>query len=58
MWTIDARCSQCGKKNDCQDREKILKTLSVLSHELNTEEAFVSGPGDGLLVVACRDFSV
>ena len=58
MWTIDTRCSQCKLKETCADRKKIVQTLSPLANQLNTETEFVDGPGDGILVVACRDFAV
>jgi len=58
MWTIDARCAQCKHKDKCADRKKIMQTLSPLANELNTEEQFVDGPGDGILVVACREFAI
>lgn len=58
MWTIDARCSQCGKKDACADRSKLIGALSPLASELNTSEPFASGPGDGILIIACKDFAV
>ena len=58
MWTVDARCSQCKHKETCADRKKILTTLSPLANELNTDVTYVDGPGDGVLVVACREFAI
>lgn len=57
MWTIDAQCSRCGKKEACKDRPEIIKALSPLTNRLNTEPEFVDGPGDGILIVACKDFA-
>lgn len=58
MWTIDTRCSQCKHKPDCKDRTAILTTLSPLSNTLNTDAQHVDGTGDGILIVACKDFEV
>jgi len=58
MWTIDAPCARCSKKPSCKDRPEIIKTLSPLSNKLNTEEPFTDGPGDGILIVACKDLAV
>jgi hypothetical protein len=58
MWSGDAPCSRCEKKKECRDKVKILQTLSPLINELNTLPEHVDGPGDGLLVVACQDFTV
>ena len=57
-WTIDARCSKCGKKPECEDRKKLIGTLSPLTNELNTSEQYTEGPGDGILIIACNDFVV
>ena len=57
-WTIDARCSQCGKKATCPDKAKLIGTLSPLTNDLNTQEPHVSGPGDGIIILHCNDFSV
>jgi hypothetical protein len=68
MWTIDTSCSRCSKKDSfvrglierqaCEDRKKLIGVISPLTHELNTAEPFVSGPGDGIIIIACNDFSV
>ena len=66
MWSIDARCDQCthrpgpGRKPEtpCFDREKLLRTASQLTGELNLEEPYASGPGNGKLIVACADFAI
>jgi hypothetical protein len=59
MWTVDmTRCPACpanpAQGGDCADRKKIVQTLSALTHELNTDPAFVDGPGDGIIIVSCR----
>lgn len=56
-WTIDTRCSRCGKKNDCPDRPALIGVLSPLTNKLNTEEPHASGPGDGIIILACNDFA-
>jgi len=58
MWTIDTRCPSCSKKASCADRKELISTLSPLATRLNTEPEFVDGPGDGILVIACKDFSI
>ncbi len=58
MWTIDAQCSRCCKKDECEDRTKIIGTLSPLSNDLNAQAEHVNSPGDGVLIVACQDFAV
>ena len=58
MWTIDSRCSRCWKKGGCSDRVALIGALSPLTNTLNTEEPHVSGPGDGVLIVACNDFAI
>lgn len=58
MWTVDARCPSCSKKDKCADRKALISTLSPLTNQLNTQPEFVDGPGDGVLVVACKDFTV
>jgi hypothetical protein len=58
MWTIDAPCSRCCKKPECKDRPEVIKTLTSLTGALNTEEPFIDGPGDGVLIVSCKDFAV
>jgi len=56
MWTVDAnRCPACAKKEECADRKKLITTLPTLSHELNTDPAHVDGPGDGVIILACRE---
>lgn len=57
MWTIDSRCSRCGKKKDCSDRTALIGALSPLVNQLNTEEPYASGPGDGILIIGCNDFA-
>jgi len=57
-WTIDTRCSQCGKKTTCSDRPELIGALSPLTNKLNTTEPHTTGPGDGILIVSCNDFSV
>lgn len=55
MWTIDmSRCPSCPYKDDCKDRKKLLSVLSPTSNELNTDPAYVEGPGDGIVIVACH----
>ena len=58
MWTIDARCSQCGNKAACKDRPAILGDLSPLTNILNTVQEHLDSPGDGILIVACNDFRI
>lgn len=58
MWTVDSRCSQCGQKEICEDRKAIVPDLVTLSNSLNTNQANVDGPGDGILVMVCNDFQV
>lgn len=58
MWTIDSSCARCGKKATCNDRVKIIQTLSPLANELNTDPAFTDGPGDGIIIMSCRDFDL
>jgi len=58
MWTIDARCSQCAHKSECKDRPEIIRTLTALQGQLNTDDAFTEGPGDGIMIVACKDFAI
>jgi len=57
-WTIDARCSRCVKKDACKDRPALIGTLSPLTNELNTQEQFTEGPGDGVIIISCNDFAV
>jgi hypothetical protein len=55
MWTVDmSRCPACPDKESCADRKEILTTLSGTSHKLNTDPAYVDGPGDGIIIVACH----
>lgn len=55
MWTVDAnKCPSCPDKEQCKDRKLIIQTLSELSHKLNRDPAHVDGPGDGIIIVACR----
>ena len=56
MWTIDARCSRCAKKEACSDRTALIGALSPLANTLNTEPKHVEGPGDGIVVISCNDF--
>lgn len=57
MWSIDTRCPRCTHRTECPDRTELYKTLSPLSNKLNVEEPFVSGPGDGIIIIACNDFN-
>jgi hypothetical protein len=57
MWTVDSRCSQCGNKETCEDRKAILPTLVTLSNTLMAP-AHADGPGDGILIMCCNDFTV
>lgn len=61
MWTVDSRCSQCGHKDNkdasCEDRKTIVPALVTLSNTLNTNPANVDGTGDGILIMACNDFT-
>lgn len=55
MWTVDMnRCPPCPVKDQCADRKRIVQTLSKMAMDLNTDPAFVDGPGDGLIIVACQ----
>lgn len=55
MWTVDMnRCPACPDKDGCADRKKIVQTLSALVLEMNTDPTHVDGPGDGIIIVACR----
>ena len=56
-WGVDTRCPQCTNKEACPDRPELYKALSPLTGKLNTEEPFISGPGDGTLIIACSDFT-
>ncbi len=58
MWTIDAQCPRCCKKNECLDRPEAIKTLTTLTGKLNGSAKFVDGPGDGIIIFSCRDFEV
>ena len=58
MWSTDQRCTMCYKKKSCKDREALFKALSPLVNELNTAEPFVSGPGDGIIIISCHDFAI
>lgn len=57
MWTIDCRCSLCRNKPDCPDRPAIILGLNDIVNTLNTNPKYVNGKGDGIMVVACRDFN-
>lgn len=57
MWTVDSRCSQCGSKENCEDRKTIIPDLVTISNTLNTTPANVDGPGDGILIMSCNDFT-
>lgn len=55
MWTVDMnRCPSCPVKNECADRKRIVQVLSRETTELNTNPDYVDGPGDGLIIVACK----
>ena len=58
LFTIDARCSRCGKKTACLTRVEIITTLNALTNKLNTDPQFTDSPGEGILIIACDDFSV
>jgi len=58
MWTIDAQCPRCCKKNKCKDRPEAIKTMTTLVAKLNGKAEFVNGPGDGIIILSCRDFAV
>ena len=58
MWTIDAQCSRCCKKDLCKDRIEILHNLATLTADLNTDAELVESPGDGILIVACQGFAL
>lgn len=65
MWTIDAPCSRCTHRKtpqhtpatECLDRAALITSLQTLTGELNASP-FVDGPGDGIIIVACKDFAV
>lgn len=65
MWTIDAQCSRCKHRKtpqhipetECLDRAEIIGRLQALAGTLNAEP-YIDGPGDGILIVACKDFVV
>ena len=57
-WGIDTRCPSCIHKAGCPDRTALYAALSPLTNKLNIEEPFLSGPGDGTLIIACQDFAV
>lgn len=57
MWTVDSRCSQCGKKETCADRKVIVPDLVTMSNTLNTSEEHLTTPGDGILIMVCNDFT-
>ncbi len=56
MWTAEARCSTCEFKDECVDRKTIIPDLVNLSNTLNTVQANIDSPGDGILVMVCNDF--
>lgn len=58
MWGVDTRCSSCVHKADCPDRAELYRVLSPLANRLNIEEPFISGTGDGTLIVSCQDFNI
>jgi hypothetical protein len=35
-----------------------MQTISPLINELNTLPEHVDGPGDGMLIIACQDFTL
>lgn len=65
MWTIDAQCSRCTHRTTpqhtpdvpCLDRAEIVRSLQALTTTINAEP-FESSPGDGILIIACKDFAV
>lgn len=58
LFTVDARCSRCCKKNECLVRVEALTTLSGLANKLNTDPALSESPGEGILILSCDDFAV
>jgi hypothetical protein len=55
MFTVDAnRCPACPHKEECEARTKIIQTLSALANELNTGKAYLKGPADGIIILACK----
>jgi hypothetical protein len=65
MWTIDAQCSRCTHRTTpqhapatpCGDRAVLVTALQNLTSELNALP-LVDGPGDGILIISCKDFAV
>ena len=66
MWTIDLACSRCKHRQSaqnptpatpCTDRAEIVTSLQVLTNTLNAAP-HSDGPGDGILIVACKDLAV
>jgi hypothetical protein len=66
MWTIDMGCSRCTHRQSpqnptpatpCADRVEIVRGLQALTTTLNAAP-FEDTPGDGILIVACKDFAV
>lgn len=66
MWTTDMQCSRCKHRKSaqnpnpatpCTDRAEIITALQPLTGILNAPP-HSDGPGDGILIVACKDFAV
>ena len=55
MWTLDAPCSRCLDKAECQDRIALITTVQPLVTKLTVEPEFANGPGDGIVIISCRD---
>lgn len=58
MWTTDSQCARCSNKKECPDRPEMLRTFTQLQNKLNVEEPFVSGKGDGIIIMSCNDFKM
>ncbi len=58
LFTVDARCSRCCKKESCLVRVEALTTLSALTNKLNTDAALAESPGEGIIIFSCDDYAV
>ncbi len=58
MWTVDARCSNCGYKATCEDRNVLYADLSPLVNHLNSDPLTLASPGDGIIVLVCNGFAL
>jgi hypothetical protein len=55
MWTLDMnRCVVCVRAEKCPDRKRLLKAISTLAHELNTDDVSDEEGGRGIIIVACK----